>query len=128
MKGSACTFAGPEHGGGGRRATAAVRGCCCGEQTITGKDEGQHGLSTPRVCAEQDGESSQLPPLVPEGTPPVFSPRSPALCFQVHARWRRARAATIHLPHGPVATPVFMPVGTKGTIKGMTPHQLVGSR
>ena len=45
--------------------------------------------------------------------------------IQVHARWNRARAATVHLPHGPLATPVFMPVGTKGTIKGVPSEQLV---
>jgi tRNA-guanine family transglycosylase len=30
----------------------------------------------------------------------------------------------MHLKHGPVATPVFMPVGTRGTIKGLTVSQL----
>ena len=30
----------------------------------------------------------------------------------------------MHLPHGPVALPTFMPVGTKGTIKGLTSQQL----
>ena len=30
----------------------------------------------------------------------------------------------MHLPHGPVQVPVFMPVGTKGTIKGLTSRQL----
>lgn len=49
---------------------------------------------------------------------------SPALRFEVHNRVRRARASTMHLRHGPVRTPVFMPVGTKGTIKGMTSAQL----
>ena len=64
--------------------------------------------------------------LTPEGTVPVFLPRSPALCFHLHGVWNRARAATVHLPHGPVRTPVFMPVGTKGTIKALTSHQLNG--
>jgi len=68
---------------------------------------------------------SPPPPLVPEGTPPTFTATSPALCFHIHARWRRARAATVHLPHGPLATPVFMPVGTKGTIKGIPTEQLL---
>jgi queuine tRNA-ribosyltransferase len=63
--------------------------------------------------------------FVVEGTPPVFSERSPALCLHVHARTLRARACTLHLPHGVVRTPVFMPVGTKGTIKGMSSMQLV---
>lgn len=29
-----------------------------------------------------------------------------------------------HTPHGPVPTPAFMPVGTLGTVKGITPDQL----
>lgn len=37
----------------------------------------------------------------------------------------RARAATLTLPHGSVRTPVFMPVGTKGTIKALSSQQLV---
>ncbi|MCI0752732.1 tRNA guanosine(34) transglycosylase Tgt [Teichococcus vastitatis] len=32
----------------------------------------------------------------------------------------RARAGTLHTAHGEVPTPVFMPVGTAGTVKGMT--------
>ena len=31
-----------------------------------------------------------------------------------------ARAATLHLEHGEVKTPVFMPVGTQGAVKAMT--------
>ena len=31
-----------------------------------------------------------------------------------------ARAGTLHTAHGPVETPVFMPVGTAGTVKAMT--------
>ena len=38
----------------------------------------------------------------------------PALEFEVQATCGKARAAVLHLPHGPVYTPVFMPVGTKG--------------
>ncbi|MBT3274901.1 MAG: tRNA guanosine(34) transglycosylase Tgt, partial [Spirochaetales bacterium] len=33
-----------------------------------------------------------------------------------------ARAGTLHLPHGKVATPAFMPVGTNGTVKAIN-HQ-----
>ncbi len=35
-----------------------------------------------------------------------------------------ARRATLATPHGPVETPVFMPVGTRATVKGVTPDQL----
>ncbi len=35
-----------------------------------------------------------------------------------------ARAGVLHTPHGDVPTPIFMPVGTKGTVKGLTPATL----
>ena len=35
-----------------------------------------------------------------------------------------ARVAQMELPHHVVDTPVFMPVGTQGTLKGMTANQL----
>lgn len=35
-----------------------------------------------------------------------------------------ARAGLIHTPHGVAETPLFMPVGTRGTIKGLTPPQV----
>ncbi len=36
-----------------------------------------------------------------------------------------ARRGVIHTPHGDIQTPVFMPVGTQGTVKAMTPEELV---
>jgi len=42
----------------------------------------------------------------------------------VIARDGEARAGILHTPRGPVETPVFMPVGTKGTVKGLTPEDL----
>jgi len=35
-----------------------------------------------------------------------------------------ARAGVLHTPHGDVPTPIFMPVGTKATVKGLLPAQL----
>jgi len=43
-----------------------------------------------------------------------------SLNFTLHATDGAARAGTMHTAHGPVPTPVFMPVGTAGTVKGMT--------
>lgn len=37
----------------------------------------------------------------------------------------RARAADMTLPHSTVQTPIFMPVGTQGTLKGIVPQQLL---
>jgi tRNA-guanine transglycosylase len=62
--------------------------------------------------------------FTPENAVPEFKKESPALCFHLHKMAKRARAGIVHLPHGPVRTPVFMPVGTKGSIKGLTSTQL----
>lgn len=35
-----------------------------------------------------------------------------------------ARAGVIHTPHGDIATPAFIPVGTQATLKALTPEQL----
>ena len=35
-----------------------------------------------------------------------------------------ARLGVLHLPHGDVETPVFMPVGTQATVKSMTPDEM----
>ncbi len=37
---------------------------------------------------------------------------------------RAARAGRLETPHGPVDTPAFMPVGTRASVKGLTPEQL----
>ena len=44
--------------------------------------------------------------------------------FRVVATSGRARRATLTLAHGSVETPVFMPVGTYGTVKAMAPDEL----
>lgn len=40
-------------------------------------------------------------------------------------RETRARLGILELAHGTVHTPCFMPVGTAGTVKGMTPEELL---
>ena len=54
------------------------------------------------------------------------SSRRAALTFKIIAECpvSKARASVMSLPHADVETPVFMPVGTQGTLKGMTPRQL----
>ena len=42
-----------------------------------------------------------------------------AFRFQIEARDGKARAGRFFTPHGEVRTPVFMPVGTVGTVKGV---------
>ena len=49
-----------------------------------------------------------------------------ALSFKIVAECpvTKARVASMALPHHAVDTPVFMPVGTQGTLKGLTCKQL----
>jgi queuine tRNA-ribosyltransferase len=45
--------------------------------------------------------------------------------FTLHTTDGRARRGTLQLPHGRVETPAFMPVGTYGSVKGVSPDELV---
>jgi queuine tRNA-ribosyltransferase len=47
-----------------------------------------------------------------------------AVSFELLHTAGSARCGRLHTPHGPVETPVFMPVGTQATVKGLTPQQL----
>jgi len=44
--------------------------------------------------------------------------------FTVEATSGSARAGRLTLPHGEVETPAFMPVGTQGTVRALSPHDL----
>ena len=46
--------------------------------------------------------------------------------FQLLAQDQGARRGRLHFSRGTVETPTFMPVGTYGTVKAMTPEELVG--
>ena len=47
-----------------------------------------------------------------------------SLRFEVLGRDGAARLARLVTAHGPIETPAFMPVGTRGAVKGVTPQQL----
>ncbi len=47
-----------------------------------------------------------------------------ALSFQLLARDGQARRGRLVTPHAALETPVFMPVGTAGTVKGVSPDEL----
>jgi queuine tRNA-ribosyltransferase len=47
-----------------------------------------------------------------------------SLTFQIKQASGLGRRATLTLPHGAVETPVFMPVGTQGTVKAIPQHML----
>ncbi|MGH7131076.1 MAG: tRNA guanosine(34) transglycosylase Tgt [Phycisphaerales bacterium] len=52
-----------------------------------------------------------------------------ALRYTITARSRatRARRGIVSTTHGDFDTPAFMPVGTRGTVKGVLPHLLAGT-
>src|SRR6266851_2647441 len=47
--------------------------------------------------------------------------------FKIEAHSGPARAGTLTLPHGVVETPVFMPVGTQGSVRALSPNDLRGA-
>ena len=51
----------------------------------------------------------------------------PGFSFDLSATDGSARAATFVTPHGPISTPVFMPVGTLGTVKALDPDDLTAA-
>jgi len=48
------------------------------------------------------------------------------VAFTVRSTDGLARRGTLTLAHGAVETPAFMPVGTYGTVKAMSPAELEG--
>ena len=44
--------------------------------------------------------------------------------FRIDKKEGKARAATLMTAHGEIETPIFMPVGTKATVKAMLPEEL----
>ncbi|WP_293909355.1 tRNA guanosine(34) transglycosylase Tgt [Deinococcus sp.] len=46
--------------------------------------------------------------------------------FEIQSRDGRARTARFQTPHGSVQTPMFMPVGTQGSVKGLSAEELTG--
>jgi queuine tRNA-ribosyltransferase len=46
------------------------------------------------------------------------------LRFEIGARDGRARAGTLHTAHGPIATPAFIPLATKGTVRGLESREV----
>jgi hypothetical protein len=44
--------------------------------------------------------------------------------YELVAQAGKARLGRLHLPHGVVPTPAFMPVGTAGSVKGLTPDEV----
>ncbi|WP_448851778.1 tRNA guanosine(34) transglycosylase Tgt [Corynebacterium sp. 335C] len=88
----------------------------------TPADAGRPGMSSD---AGRPGGAPRPEAAAPERQP---SSRDPwATGFTVTARDEsapKARAGVLTTPHGDIATPAFIPVGTKATVKTLTPEQV----
>ena len=49
---------------------------------------------------------------------------TPAFSFRLDHTDGAARAGELRTPHGPAQTPLFMPVATQATVKGLTPEEV----
>ncbi|WP_407645808.1 tRNA guanosine(34) transglycosylase Tgt [Galactobacter caseinivorans] len=60
---------------------------------------------------------------------PDAHPRQSAFSYEVGTRLpgRHGRTGVIHTPHGDVKTPAFIVVGTKATVKALTPEQVAAT-
>jgi queuine tRNA-ribosyltransferase len=54
-------------------------------------------------------------------------PQTEGFSFDVQATSGYARAATLTTPHAVVETPTFMPVGTQGSVKTLTPEEVAST-
>src|ERR1700761_2031239 len=48
------------------------------------------------------------------------------LSFSIDARDGAARAGVITTPHGPIETPAFIPLATKGSVRGLDTDEVAG--
>ena len=56
-----------------------------------------------------------------------MTPGASGFAFRVTARDGQARRATLTTPHGEVETPTFMPVGTQGSVKTLSPTEVAST-
>ena len=59
----------------------------------------------------------------------MTAPRARGFAFKIVATESsgHARAAVLSTPHGDVETPTFMPVGTQGSVKGLTADEVAAT-
>ena len=83
----------------------------------------EYYASGPTLASLTDIRNPHLPVgSLPRSTP---NPHPSPLRFTVHSTCPTTcgRASTLTLPHASTPTPLFMPVGTQATLKGLTSHQ-----
>ena len=68
-----------------------------------------------RQCRRQFRTSETLAPTLP-----LLQSQDVSFSFEIEARADSARLGQMTTPHGVVETPVFMPVGTVASVKGVS--------
>src|SRR5512132_573695 len=100
-----------------RTSICRARRCCCS--------------SAPSPDARRCWRRTATPWPPATASTPTATPRCScsvtALRFEVLATDGTARLGRLTTAHGVVDTPVFMPVGTLGTVKSLTPEDLEGA-
>ena len=73
-----------------------------------------------RAMSNQTEISTAMAPAEAPAPIPAEAPGT----FRIHATDGAARTGVLHTAHGPVRTPIFMPVGTVGSVKAVAPDDL----
>src|SRR5262245_11864304 len=76
------------------------------------------------MCSPRTGRRSGSATASTRTATPCGSGEMGTLDFQLLGRDGLSRVGRMRTPHGSVDTPAFMPVGTAGTVKGVTPEEL----
>ena len=102
------------------RASAASAAGRCLKSAVAGP------VTSHAVTRTSAAASASLTTSSNHGTDDASAPSAVTspLTFTVKATAQRARMATLAMKHFTGETPCFMPVGTQGTVKGLTPAQL----
>lgn len=84
-------------------------------------------LSSYKYDTIEQTDNSSIRGIQSSGSPTrdrnlLMSPFSFTIDAECPETW--ARAGTIQTPHGSIATPIFMPVGTQATVKSVSPEEL----
>jgi queuine tRNA-ribosyltransferase len=134
--GAACANPGPRFHSACGPMDESARGRAAGDESARGHAAGDENARGWAARASIDGDPRA------RGAKAMSAPvekiaanergfRRAGFAFAVSARSSdcAARRGTLTTPHGDVATPAFMPVGTKGTVKAVFPRDLraVGS-
>ena len=104
---------------GPRKAAAVWADACAAINKFTTRRQGDSG-------DKEKTSRFSLSPCLPVSLSPCLILHGHSLRPPAHRR--RRRRGRLHTPHGIVETPVFMPVGTQATVKGLTPEQLDDGR